>query len=667
MRWLYYKNILKNCLIFWCAVLALFMLERAAFLWWFVSEGVRKQYGGDLPTLFLKGGLFDIKIASILTILPFLLGLLSLTHTKALRLYSKVQPVLLAIVFALVCGFVAGNWFYFGVYGNQFDVFVFGLFDEDTKAVLRTVWSDYPVVSGGLAVAAAGYLFGKLITRIRFTKYTNIPLGKAGWLVLILLPILLLAAGSRGSLGKFPLRKSAAQVSAAPEINKLVPNALVSLDWAVKEYRNSSHFETVSDEEGIELISRLLSRPASADLKQFDSITPKNPAVEQHKPNVVFAVMESMGTHLLSFDKENRDLLGALKPHWKEDWVYLKFVSEGDGTSDSLHRFFVRSPRLDLSQSTAKNKNFPTNMFKPYLDAGYKVVYITAGNGGWRDFDQFLRHLGVTEFVDENTLKKRYPEAKSGTWGVPDEFMFRYAADELKQAQVTGKPVFIMMLSVTNHPPYLLPEGQPRMDFTLDEAERKRLAGLEKSGELNEILNTFRYSNDQLGRFVSAVKKEAPDTIIAATGDHNMRAVGYPEAAEAALGHAVPFYLYVPQVYRNEAVYHPERAGSHKDILPTLYEVSLSQAHYYQTGCNLTAKEPASPWCGYGYNTEVIITDEGFYHQGSKEFRLWNGQGALSADTQAVQPGAESMAQINKARSYTPFLNWQINRIVTTE
>ncbi|WP_349306493.1 sulfatase-like hydrolase/transferase [Neisseria subflava] len=72
---------------------------------------------------------------------------------------------------------------------------------------------------------------------------------------------------------------------------------------------------------------------------------------------------------------------------------------------------------------------------------------------GWRDFDSFLRHLGVHEIIDENAIKARYPEAQSSTWGVPDEFMFRYAEDELKQARKNNTPVFIMMLSVTNHPP----------------------------------------------------------------------------------------------------------------------------------------------------------------------------------------------------------------------
>ena len=343
--------------------------------------------------------------------------------------------------------------------------------------------------------------------------------------------------------------------------------------------------------------------------------------------------------------------------------MYRRFVSEGDGTSDTMHRLLVRS-HLNLSQSTAKNKPFPGNVFQPYLDAGYRVLFITAGNGGWRDFNTFLRHLGVHEVVDENTLKAQYPEARSTTWGVPDEFMFRYAAEQLAAAEQSGRPVFIMMLSMTNHPPYELPTGGQRMDFRLTEAERQRFAQLAQGEALNEILNTFRYANDQLGGFIAQVKQNAPHTIIAATGDHNMRAIGYPKAEEAALGHAVPFYLYVPPAYRQQAVFRADTPGSHKDVMPTLYELSLSGIHYYRTGCNLTTPQERDYWCGYGYNPEVLVLQDGFYHVGNQKFYAWQQpDGLMAAETE--QPSAHPEV-IERGKAYTGFLNWQILRAINT-
>lgn len=666
-RFSFYLLHLQRCGLLWLCTVAVFFVARMLMLTHFVPENIRTDYSNDIPALLLKGFLFDIKAASLMSALFFLTGLLGLFRPRADG-RSPLATTWAVLLFTLATLLATANWFYFSVYQRQFDVFMFGLFDEDTTAVLKTMWADYPVASGLIGLAAAALLFRLLLNKLPRRPHRE-RASAAVWVLLVLVPVLALAAGIRTSFGKFPLRQSDAQISSSPHLNKLVPNALVSLDWAAKEYRNSSKFEAVSDEDGSRLMGNLLGKAASADLNQLFRHTPAHPAVEQKQPNVVFAVMESMSSHLLNLHSPERDLLGRLKTHWQNDWVYPRFVSEGDGTSDSLHRLFIRSPRLDLSQSRAKNKQFPGNMFQPYLDAGYRVVYITAGNGGWRDFDNFLRHLGVHEVADENLLKKRYPEAKSSTWGVADEYMFRYAGEVLQQAEKSGQPVFIMLLSVTNHPPYRLPEGETKQNFTFSNNEQQRLNSLASSSELNEIFNTFRYSNDHLGHFISQVKQNAPETLIAATGDHNMRAIGYPQGHESALGHGVPFYLYVPPAYRTNARFYPERAGSHKDIMPTLYHLSLSNRQYYETGCNLTAPELDSPWCGYGYNTEVILTNNGFYRIADKSFYRWNnGSSAiLEALPAPATPDAADTAQIQKASSYTDFLDWQINRIVSTQ
>lgn len=650
---------LKQWILFWTVSVAVMCGGRLFLYCKYIDNAVSRQYSGDIAALFAQGLLFDIKAASVITAVPFAIGLLCAATRRSAQFFNRMHRSLLTALFALLLLATLANGIYFQVYGKQFDVFVFGLFEEDTQAVLATMWADYPVLRIVAVVFLGGWLFSECLLRLPCLRAPR----RLGISLMYVVAAVLLAVGIRGSFGKFPLRQDDSNISASIQLNRLVANAPTALDWARKEYRNSKAFRPAPDEEGIRLISAVTGKPAAtADLAQFLVQTPPNPAAEKHPPNVVLAVMESMGLHLLDFDNGQRQLLGRLKNHWQQDWVFRKFVSEGDGTSDSLHRFFVRSPLMNLSQSTAKNTHFPSNMFAPFRTAGYRVVYITAGNGGWRGFDTFLRHLGVDEFADENMLKHRYPEAKSATWGVPDEFMFRYAEEKLSEAQKSGQPVFIMMLSVTNHPPYKLPPPEKIQDFGLTEAERNRLANLAENPELNEIFNTFRYANDRLGAFIGKVKHLPPDTIIAATGDHNIRAVGYPKPNEAALGHAVPFYLYVPEPYRHNAVFKPERAGSHKDIMPTLYELSLSKQNYYGNGCNLVAEKQDKPWCGYGYNTEVAVLEDGFYHFGNQTFFPWTDAAGTRAGEHPATP--KHPDKIKQARSYGAFLDWQLNRMV---
>lgn len=652
-----YSWLKKNALFFVLSVVILSITRYI--LWHFYTDNIiRTQFSADVSALFSKGLLFDIKASAIATAIPFLLSCLLLTTRKTQALGERFLPFLWTILLTIVLILTVCNLYFFRIYGHQFDAFVFGIIDEDTKAVVKTIWSDFPVMRLVFAWLIASFLFWQIFHQ----RTKNTLLRKKTLTVFYLLFLMALILGARGSLGTFPLRQDNASISVSPDVNKLLPNALISLDWARKEYQNSKQFVNVSDEDGKPLLASLLQRDVdSADLQQLLVSTPKNIAVQKHAPNVVLAVMESMGTHFLSFNNEQRDLLGSLKPHWQNDWVFLRFVSEGNGTSDSLHRLLIRSPLNNITQSSAKNKNFISNMFTPYKKAGYDIAFISSGNLSWRNFDGFLRHLGADEIVDENVLKQHYPNMEQATWGVPDEYMFRYAQNRIQQAEKNGRPVFILMLSITNHPPFKTPKHYERRDFALTAEEHQRLANLGTNEEQNEILNTYRYANDSLGQFIGAIKPT--NTIIAATGDHNIRAIGYPDPQEQALEFAVPFYLYVPQDYRQQAIFDANRVGSHKDIMPTLYELSLSEEKYYQTGCNLTAPNISeNPWCGYGFNANLLMDKQGIYRLDNHQFYPW-ADNAMHTQSQARTNFDDTY--FKRAQNYPAFLTWQINRFAT--
>ena len=144
-RLAYYRSQIRQLLILWASIVILFSAERWLMFRHFVPDSIRSQPHLETAALFTKGLLFDIKVASIAVALPFLLGLLSLLHPAAARLWQRFQAAFLAALFAVAFAAAIGNWFYFTVYDRQFDVFIFGLFDEDTRAVVKTMWSDYPV------------------------------------------------------------------------------------------------------------------------------------------------------------------------------------------------------------------------------------------------------------------------------------------------------------------------------------------------------------------------------------------------------------------------------------------------------------------------------------------------------------------------------------------
>ncbi|WP_392566144.1 LTA synthase family protein [Utexia brackfieldae] len=663
MWFIRFKQAVAMLFMPWLLAVIIQSAGRLFLLFSYVNSEKMTQYKGDIIDLLLTGLRFDIRTTSIALGSLLVLTLFTLFSRKLTRCWQQLLPVLIVIMLMIITIFTVVNIFYYITYDRHIDVFIFGLIDDDTTAIIKTIWSDYPVIWGLIGFMLCAYLFAK-ITRWWCRFVLKLPhRQQPTWLGLIaaLVVLGLIFVGCRGGLGTFPLRESDAQISRYPVLNMFVPNGLMAMQWAYSGYQMDNQFTLIPVAQSQQAIKTFFGENKPDSVNIFMSKTADNPVAEVKPPHVVLAVMESMGSHLFEFDNPDRDLLGSLRQHWQQDWLFSRFVSEGDGTIDSLNRFFVRSPVDKISQSSAQDALFISNMFKPFKAKGYKIIYITAGNGAWRNLNQFLPQLGVDEFIEQNTLLHEFPEAEVGTWGVPDEYMFKYAEKRLAQADKAGEHVMIMMMSITNHPPYHPPKNHPVFGYTFTPAELVRLKNMDSEDEVRRMFNTFRYSNDQLGNFMSWIKSQplGQHTLVAATGDHNLRGIGYPNPEEIVLSHSVPFYLYVPTAYQYHTVYDKNRIGSHKDIFPTLYGLALSDTPYYQTGCNLVAEQMTSLWCNVGYNPNVVIDDQGAYDLNNNTFMSWQDEHGLRVKvTDSITPVQQQT--LEKWQAWTKLLNWQL-------
>lgn len=651
--------------IAWFISLLIQGLGRAYLFSRYADNDIYSQHLYDVWLMFLRGSLFDIRIASIAfgSFIP-IVALLALS-TSAFKLWLRLSPWINTLLTAAIAWLTITNIFYYATYQRNIDIFIFGLIDDDTVAILQTLWNDYPVISGLIAMVIfvmAIFWFFRWLRNICAAKIALTTRWPTATLIAALLFIGTFV-GMRGSIDTFPLRRSDVQISEINLLNTLVPNGIIGLDWAYKDYKESDEFSAATDAEGAMLLSQFFAKPVAPSLNAFAAKTGNHPLAKNKPPHVILSVMESMGEHLLSLDSADRDLLGQLRPHWQNDWRFNRFIAEGDGTIDTLSRLFVRSPYPNISQSMAQSVDFTSNMLKPYLENGYKVIYVYSGNGAWRNLNQFLPSLGVSEFVEQSKLESLYPEATISTWGLPDEYMFDYLQQRLLLAEQNNEHLLIITMSTTNHPPYKTPLHYRPTPMSVSAQEEQRLANLATGNKLIEVLHTLRYSNDTLGEFIGWVKSQplGQHTIIAVTGDHNVRGIGYPDPSEQVLGHAVPFYLYVPEAYQQGRTFDPTRVGSHKDIWPTLYELSLSDTPYYRTGCDLLAAEQDPQWC-FGYNRDLLLTQQGAYFFDNKGgFRPW-ANGFLLAPVQPRTPEQEKY--FAEKQTLTPLLKWQLSRQV---
>lgn len=569
-----------------CVACALSLL-RVGQIAWHWPEGLEVSLA-DLWSVVFQGARFDLKVCAAAAILlwPVLIIVPARWHG-----WLTGAVTLLFVTASLV------NLHYFGFYKTPIDPVVFGFFEDDTKAILQTIWSDFPVTltlvvlaaaSGG-AMAARKAAYGRLSQRLnRGIGDRLIPV----WLTLlgVLFALFLLALTTKGTLRAMALGRQNVSVTTSQFLNDMVPNGVIALKFAWDGRKASQNFSDPLL--GLKQLgydspmaaARALGIDASDDkalratlFAQGDDAPP--PASKPHK-NLLFFLMESWSAEPFRYQAKDFDVLGRLAPTLAQACHFSNFDSAQPGTHPSLEAILFSTPITPLTLGPQGKKPIPWSVPLLLKQAGYHTLFVTSTRSGWRDLDRVLRTQGFDEVVDANNLKAAYPEATLGIWGVWDSYVFRYLSERLKKKE--DKPLFVFVLTATNHPPYDLPPEYQRI-----ERNPAKWGGERNADTLWLNIDSYHYATDLLGGLVQEVRSgpQHANTVMAATGDHNVRSFGlYATPERRHLVSQVPFVIWGDGIDCG-----PQRQlpASHRDMFPTLLPLLGVNSGYVKTGRNL--------------------------------------------------------------------------------
>ena len=532
----------------------------------------------DFSPAFWMGLRIDARWLSMLMLPAWVLWLFG-ARFKACRTASVLLGLLGGGVMLLL-GFVNVEFFRF--YGTPISTVIFGLFQDDTNAIIATLVSDWPILQYSLFFLICTLLPLVLAwyPGVRYTPGGWIRFFSAAALLSVILGVML-----RGSLSTFPLRYDNLAVSTHPFINQCVPNGAIGLYEAWKGQKALSFNDGPKGGlkklgfPDINAVNKVLGAPESRSVSSA-------PAV---KPHVVLAVMESMGRDEFEAHVPGRNnMLGRLSGELDDAWVFRNGLTIGRGTFPALEGILFDTPYTPLSQSRYGHKPFPFAKVMAFKNAGYKVVFLSAGSANWRGLNETLPLHGFDKVFGASDIMAAFPEAQTGTWGVGDEWMFKYARKLLAQSDAVKQPLLLVLLSTTNHPPHKVPDGRASLPVDPDLLPAVIVRDKTKD-EFVQELRTYQYATDWLGWFIGDTRKSGllSKTIIAATGDHNARFT-YPAAGAWHHHLGVPVLFWVPEAVRPPlGDVDQNRWVTQRDIFPTLIGLSLGQTPAAEDGQNL--------------------------------------------------------------------------------
>lgn len=593
-------------------------------------------FGLDIVRAFFLGVRYDLAVLAYLN-MPVTLAFVTLLFSNKEGFYNKISRYV-AFYYTIAVGslfvLLGIDFCYYSYFQNHLNIMVFGLFEDDTSALISTLAENYNmflVIGSFILSYILTFVVSKFILKF---KYKNISENKKKVSVSkILIAILMITVNfiaARGSFGIFPLGMDDAQVSLNTFLNKVAINGVYTLQEAIEVKNKQKDFDYAAKTGYKGNIRRAFADYLNLDINQIPeqpeqsliNYTRRNEKIENIKPNVIFIMVESFGSGLIRYNSKIFNILGEMKKHLDEDIVFYNFLPAHVGTIGSLEGAMTNVARCSNSWYIAQSKyaykkyNFAGPV--PYKKNNYETTFIYGGNTGWRNIGNFMPSLEFDNVLGEASMSNSYPRNQ---WGVYDEDLFGYLFEILSK---DNKRKFIYVMTTTNHPPYSLPDNYKVMPIKIPKELEQNIVNKSLA---QKRLAVYQYSNEMLGRFITKIKnsKYASNTIIAVTGDHNfMDCLSYPnERLLDAL--SVPFYLYIPKDIKplniDVSVF-----GSHLDIMPTLYDISLSNSEYMAMGQSLISDKAKNNIISI--DNGVIMSNKGVveYNFFSEDFScsVWN-------------------------------------------
>lgn len=616
----------------------------------------------DLWHAFWIGFRFDVAVVVRVTLLGFILSILVLALPRRFNKPAEIVwrinlgigycLLLLAVLFSVV------NVGYISFFNRPIDGFVFEGLSYGVATSAKSIYGleNFSwALAIGTATAIASLIVYTRLWRLMVVRFRPLGIRTRLFIIGLLIPAVLLALLARGTVSTFPLSYRHLAISSDTAINNLVPNGLIGLYYGHRQFRKSKTLGPADDVVGRQLFEQFYSRiPTREDLfPQFFTRTGKSAFLTSQPPHVVLNIVEGMSQALLT-DRFNNglNLAGAMKQHLADDLYFENFLPASNDTQDSLVGLLINSQYVQISRSKYQHVPLPTASAKVFKDAGYKTVFIYSGFEGTANRAAFFKTQGFDEFIGAHRLKTLFPSMRSSVWGGEDSYILEHAWQLLDSLKAGSQPHFIVNLTVTNHPPYDMPVHtlQPSIDAPASLAIR--LQNLPP-----ESLDTYSYTNDHLGRFISRIKQGhgRDNTIIAVTGDHSIRGMKF-DRSEQLHQLAVPFYLYLPDQYRPSTPIDQRQIASHKDIMPTLFHAALSEASYVNLGRNLLAPTPAESPHNFAYHRDYLVLQNGAYN--SSDQTALSGQQISSSFDLTTEPATAASEAVQRVRNYPKILDW---------
>lgn len=480
---------------------------------------------------FIRGVWFDNVIACYILLLPLVTLWIAAMCNYASKWLFKMTTIYLGIFYSLSFVIAAANIPYFCYFFKNINSSIYNWFGYGaTTAGMVFGESTYyiPIVLG---VGASGF-FWWLLHHVSHLFYHIIKNTEEKRSLKNAITIFITGSaciglclfGIRGRAGYNPIKVSQAYFCEDPFLNQLGVNPVFNLMTSTLDDRRKEnrYLHLMPEQAAIKKVQQLLGRPGIADISPIARIV-KQEEAPTHK-NVVLIFMESMSAQLMQSFGQKKQLTPFLDSLFHQSCSFSHCFSAGIHTNHGMYATLYSFPAI-MKRNAMKGSVVPAYSGLPTVlkENGYRNLFFMTHESQYDNMNAFFRTNGF----DEIYAQENYPTDKVvNSFGVQDDFLYQYALPVLNKKAQSGQPFFTVLLSISNHPPYIIPPYfHPR------------------SNKPEEQI--VEYADWSIAQFMKEAQKQPwfENTIFVLLGDHG-KMVGNPDCEMPQSYNHIPLIFY---------------------------------------------------------------------------------------------------------------------------
>lgn len=541
---------------------------------YFALRDMSSGDGSNVLPAFLRGLWFDNVVACYITAVPLVVLLAAACSGCYHRLLRRGCGIWAGIFYTLAFAVSAANIPYFRYFFKTINSGIFEWFGYagTTAGMVVGELSYLPCILLFLLFTAGFWLFVMRLCRRQDRVMETLPLDARGWrpVTLKILVSLSLAGlcvfGIRGRLGYNPIKVSQAYYCTDPFLNQLgIAPAFNLLTSALDDMRKeNAELRLMPVAEAVTEARRSLNVTGTADSAH---VLRRRVEAGQApvRRNVVIILMESMSASLMGTFGHQPSLTPVLDSLSRTSLMFTRCYSAGIHTNHGITASLYSFPAL-MKRNLMKGTVTPRRSGIPTVlrENGYRNMFFMTHEAQYDNMNAFLRTNGY----DEVYAQEDYPSSEVvNSFGVPDRYLFSYALGAIDRAAARKTPFMATLLTVSNHPPYVLPSDFPA---TASDDEQR----------------IVEYADDAIGRFLSEASRRPwyANTVFVLLADHG-KLVGQPDAELPQSYNHIPMLMFGPGIApgRNDGL------AMQVDLMPTLLSVLGMSYDYDGFGVDLLA------------------------------------------------------------------------------